>query len=111
MCAAAGAGPAPIPQKNFTADTLSNAIKYCLSSEAAAAAEAIARKMQAESGVKNAAESFHQHLPGKRMACALMPHLPATFRFKKGNDDIQLSSLAAELICQVSPKNAKYLQL
>ena len=111
MCAAAGAGPAPIFQKDFTANTLSDAIKYCLSTEAATAAAEIARKMRAETGVKNAAKSFHQHLPGKRMACDLMPHLPATFRFKKGKDDIRLSSLAAELVFRDSPRDAKNLEL
>lgn len=111
MCAAAGAGPAPIPQKNFTADALSDAIKYCLSNKAATAAATIAQKMRAEAGVKNAVRSFHQHLPGKHMACDLMPHMPATFRFKKGKDDIRLCSLAAELVFQCSPKDAKYLEL
>lgn len=111
MCAAAGAGPAPISQKDFTADTLSDAIKYCLSNEAAAAAAAIAQKMQVEPGVKTAAKSFHQHLPSKYMACDLMPHLPATFRFKKGREEFRLSSLAAEIIFQHSPKDAKHLEL
>lgn len=111
MCAAAGAGPPPIPQKELTTDTLSEAIKYCLSNEAAVAAAVIAQKMQAETGVKNAARYFHQHLPTKRIGCDVMPHLPATFRFNKGKDAIRLSSLAAELILQGSPKDAKYLGL
>lgn len=111
MCAVAGAGPEPIPQKQLTTDTLSEAIKYCLSSEAATAAAAIAQKMQAEIGVTNAAQSFHKHLPISRIACDIMPHLPATFRFKKGKQDIKLSSLAVELILQSSPKDAKQLEL
>lgn len=111
MCAVAGAGPAPIPQKQLTTDTLSAAIKYCLSNEAAEAAAAIARKMQAETGVQNAARSFHQQLPVNRVACDLMPHLPAAFRFKKGKAEIKLSSLAAELVLQRSPKDVKYLEL
>jgi hypothetical protein len=111
MCAVAGAGPAPIPQKQLTTDTLSEAIKYCLSNEAAVAAAAIAQKMQAETGVQNATRSFHQHLPLNRVSCDIMPHLPATLRFKKGRVDIKLCSLAAELVFQKSPKDAKHLEL
>ena len=111
MCAVAGAGPAPIPQKQLTTDTLSAAIKYCLSNEAAVAAAAIAQKMQAETGVQNAVRSFHQNLPITRVACDVMPHLPAAFRFKQGKADIKLSSLAAEIISQRSPKDGKNLEL
>lgn len=111
MCAAAGAGPTPIPQKELTADTLSEAIRYCLSEEAAIAATAIAQKMQNETGVEIAVQSFHQRLPLKSVACDLMPHLPATFHFKKGKNEIKLSSLAAELISQGSPKYAKHFRL
>lgn len=111
MCAVAGAGPAPIPQKQLTTDTLSAAIKYCLSGDAAVAAAAIAQKMKAETGVENAARSFHQQLPLKRMPCDILAHLPAAFRFRRGNTDIRLSSLAAEFVFQGSPKDAKYLKL
>lgn len=111
MCAVAGAGPAPIPQKQLTVDTLSAAIKYCLSEEAAVAAAAIAKRMQAETGVQHAARSFHGHLPASRVACDVMPHLPAAFRFKKGKADIKLSSLATELIFNKLPKEVKHLEL
>ncbi|KAH6612052.1 sterol glucosyltransferase [Boeremia exigua] len=111
MCATAGAGPMPIPQKELTTETLSQAITFCLSKEAAAAAAVIAGKMQAEVGVEAAARSFHQNLPIKRMACELIPHLPATFRYKKRKTDIKLSSLAAGLILQNAPGELKYLEL
>ena len=111
MCAVAGAGPAPIPQKKLTTETLSQAIRYCLSAEAARAAQEIAQKMQAEDGVRAAAQSFHQNLPVKRMACNLLPHLPASFCYKKGKNSILLSSFAAQLVLQKAPKEAKYLEL
>ncbi|KAJ4989966.1 UDP-glucose,sterol transferase [Stagonosporopsis vannaccii] len=111
MCAAAGAGPMPIPQKQLTTETLSHAISYCLSPEAAQAAAEIARKMEAEVGVAAAAQSFHHNLPAKRMPCDLIPHLSASFRFKKGKHDMRLSSLAAKLIIQSDPKIAKHLEL
>ncbi|XPS77336.1 hypothetical protein M3J09_009362 [Ascochyta lentis] len=111
MCAAAGAGPMPIPQKELTAETLSQAIRYCLSNEAAASAAAIAHKMQAESGVEAAVKSFHQNLPVEQMTCDLSPHLPATFRFKRGRDNVKLSSLATELMSKNGPKELKHLEL
>lgn len=111
MCAIAGAGPMPIPQKEFTTETLSQAIRYCLSAEAANAAAKIAQRMEAEVGVATAARSFHQNLPIKCMACDLNPHLPASFRFRKGKHDIKLSSLAARLLLQNDPKIAKSLEL
>lgn len=111
MCAAAGAGPAPIPQKELSTETLSQAIRYCLSEKAATAARLIAQKMQAEAGVQAAATSFHQNLPLKQMACNLLPHLPASFCYKRGKRSILLSSFAAELMLQDSPKESKYLEL
>lgn len=111
MCAAVGAGPMPIPQRELTTETLSQAIRYCLSAEAAHAAAKIAHKMEAEVGVAAAAQSFHQNLPTKRMTCDLIPHLSASFRFKKGKHDIKLSSLAAKLVLQVDPKITKHLEL
>lgn len=111
MCAAAGAGPAPIPQKNFTAETLSQAIKYCLSSEAADAAQGISEKMQAEVGVRSAVRSFHQNLPTERISCGLLPHLPAAFRYKKGKKEVLLSTFAAEVISHDLPKEAKNIEL
>jgi hypothetical protein len=111
MCAAAGAGPVPIPQKELTTEALSQAIRYCLSEEAARAAAAIAQKMQAENGVEAAARSFHRNLPTKQMTCDLITHLPASFRFKKGKDVVKLSSLAAELLLGESSKDTKHLEL
>ncbi|RKK60349.1 Sterol 3-beta-glucosyltransferase UGT80B1 [Fusarium oxysporum] len=48
MVANAGAGPTPIPHAELTPDNLSEAIRYCLSQEAAAAAASIAAKMASE---------------------------------------------------------------
>lgn len=101
----------PIPQKELTTETLSQAIRYCLSGEAARAAAAIAQKMQAEVGVEAAAKSFHRNLPTKQMTCDLITHLPASFRFKKGKDIVRLSSLAVELLLGDSSKDAKHFEL
>ncbi|KAK7177329.1 UDP-glucose,sterol transferase [Paraphaeosphaeria sporulosa] len=110
MVAAAGAGPMPIPQGQFTTESLSEAISYCLSNEAARAAAAIAQKMQLEVGVEAAARSFHRNLPIENMSCDVAPHLPAAFCFNKGKDKIKLSSFVAELVCPNGSKNAKHLK-
>lgn len=111
MVAVAGAGPAPIPQREFTTQSLSEAVKYCLSSEAARAAAVIAQKMQSEVGVETAAKSFHRNLPVDLMRCEVLPHLPAAFCFNKGKDKIRLSSLATEVVFSKAPKDAKHLRL
>jgi hypothetical protein len=111
MCAAAGAGPMPIPQQELTTEALAQAIRYCLSDEAARAAVAIAQKIQTEDGIKAAATSFHLNLPIKQMSCDIIPHLPASFRFNKGKDSIKLSSLAAELLFANTSKDMKHLEL
>lgn len=112
MVAAAGAGPKPIPQQQLTVETLSEAITYCLSPEASRAAEEIASKIQSETGVEAAAKSFHKNLPTtKDMACDIIPHLPAAFMFEKGNRKVKMSSLAAEIMLENAPKEAKSLVL
>lgn len=111
MIAAAGAGPLPIPQRELTTESLSEAIRYCLSNEAASAAALIAQKMQSEVGVEAAVRSFHRNLPLKNLPCDVMPHLPATFCFSKGKDEIKLSSLAAEAVLSELSKDAKHLKL
>lgn len=111
MVAAAGAGPIPIPQREFTSESLSEAIKYCLSHEAASAAALIARKMQSEAGVEAAARSFHQNLPIKDMTCDILPHLPASFCFNKGKQKIKLSSVASQIVFDKASNDAKYLKM
>jgi hypothetical protein len=111
MVAAAGAGPLPIPQQEFTTESLSAAIRYCLSPEASRAAAVIAQRMQFEVGVEAAVRSFHRNLPVKRMSCDILPHLPAAFCFDKGKAKIKLSSLATEVLICKAPKDARYFKL
>ena len=53
--AALGAGPAPLPQKRLTAETLAEAIAAALRPEIAAGAEEIGARIRAEGGVESAA--------------------------------------------------------
>ncbi|KAM0415881.1 hypothetical protein ACHAPT_013143 [Fusarium lateritium] len=80
MVAAAGAGPEPIPQKSLTVERLAEAIRFCLTPEAAEAAAKIAAKMRAESGVKAAVASFHNHLPQDNLECDIVKGQPAISR-------------------------------
>ncbi|KAF5858188.1 hypothetical protein ETB97_004690 [Aspergillus alliaceus] len=98
MIAASGAGAEPIPQKSLTAENLAEAIRYCLTPQARAAAEDIAIRMQSESGVKMAVESFHRNLPLDRMRCQILPDQPASWVYKKSAKPIYLSKLAGQIL-------------
>ncbi|KAL6406718.1 hypothetical protein AUP68_09521 [Ilyonectria robusta] len=98
MVAAAGAGPKPIPQKSLTVETLAAAIRFCLTPEAADAAQEIAAKMKTESGVKAAVSSFHANLPTRYLECDILKGYPAAWAFKKGRTRITLSKVAAEIL-------------
>jgi hypothetical protein len=82
----------PIPQREFTTESLSKAISYCLSLEAAV-------------------RSFHKNLPLQTLSCDVLPDLPAAFCFNKGKDKIKLSSLATEVVIRKAPKDARYFKL
>lgn len=98
MVAAAKAGPAPIPHKLLNGSNLAQAIRYCLTPEAAAAARKISETMRAESGVKSAVDSFHANLPLESMKCDIFPDKPACWRIKKKDGICKISNLAAEIL-------------
>ncbi|RYC79384.1 hypothetical protein BFJ63_vAg17731 [Fusarium oxysporum f. sp. narcissi] len=111
MVANAGAGPIPIPHAELTADNLSEAIRYCLSQEAAAAAASIAAKMASEEGVRAAVQSFHRQLPLERIPCGLISSEPATWLYSKSKHLIKLSKVAAEILVSTKSIEAKHLKL
>lgn len=98
MVANAGAGPRPIPHKQLNAENLAEAIRYCLSPQAVNAANGIAAKMEAEQGVKAAADSWWKQLPLERVQCDLVPSQPAVWAFNKSKRPIKLSKVAAEVL-------------
>ncbi|KAJ7489441.1 putative sterol glucosyltransferase [Mycena latifolia] len=110
MVAATGAGSKPIPHQALDARSLAQAITYCLTPEAAAAARAIASKMRSESGVKTAVASFHANLPLERLQCDIFPDRSAAWTVKKGKRKIRLSKLAAEVLIQSSSVDRKALK-
>ncbi|KAJ7489443.1 putative sterol glucosyltransferase, partial [Mycena latifolia] len=111
MVAATGAGSKPIPHQALDARSLAQAITYCLTPEAAAAARTIASKMRSESGVKTAVASFHANLPLERLQCDIFPDRSAAWSVKKDKRKIRLSKLAAEVLIQNSSFDRKALKL
>ncbi|KAJ5520951.1 UDP-glucuronosyl/UDP-glucosyltransferase [Penicillium fimorum] len=110
MIARAGAGPRPIPFASLNFERLTTAIQFCLTPEATEAARKVAFKMQTESGVAAAVESFHRNLPLERMRCNLMPNQVAVWRYKKGKTYMNLSSAAVQILIENQMINEKYLQ-
>ncbi|KAL2879338.1 hypothetical protein SGCOL_005466 [Colletotrichum sp. CLE4] len=98
MVAIAGAGPKPIPHKQLNAQNLADAIRFCLTPEAAAAAGELAAKMKTESGVATAAKSFHANLPLDMLQCDIFPNQPAVWEFKRGKKHVKLSKQAAGIL-------------
>ncbi|KAJ5184067.1 Sterol 3-beta-glucosyltransferase, partial [Penicillium capsulatum] len=100
MVAKAGAGPEPIPHASLEPATLASAIQYCLTPEAAAAAQEIAVKMQSECGVVAAVNSFHRNLPLDRMRCSILPDQPAVWTYTKGKQSLHLSKTAVNVLIE-----------
>jgi hypothetical protein len=100
MVVATSAGPAPIPHKQLTVDTLATGIWYCLSEHAAAVASTIAHKMSSESGVHAAVASFHRNLHLNCLLCNLYPSQPAVWSVSvpKSRQKLKLSKFAAEAL-------------
>lgn len=111
MIAAVGAGPEPIPHQNLTSQKLAEAIIYCLTPQAAAVARDIAGRMRQECGVRAAVDSFHAHLPRRKMQCDLVPSEPAVWYFKTGKRTIKLSKVAAWTLKRQGRIQAKHLIL
>ncbi|KAH6628959.1 UDP-glucose,sterol transferase [Boeremia exigua] len=111
MVAAAGAGPDPIPYDTLTSQSLREGIMFCLLPEAKTAARRIAAQISNEDGIKAAVLSFHANLPLETMQCNIIPHLPASWIYKKM--PIRLSKLVAQTLIQngiIAPTDVSSLQ-
>ncbi|KAI6779104.1 Sterol 3-beta-glucosyltransferase UGT80B1 [Emericellopsis cladophorae] len=98
LVARAGAGRNPIPHAKLTAENLAEAIRYCLSPKASAAAASLAAKMESEAGVQTAVQSFHRQLPLESITCDLIPGEPAAWLYTKAKPPLKLSKMAAEIL-------------
>lgn len=110
MVANAGAGPRPIPHASLSTENLSAAIQFCLTPEAASAAQGIAVKMQAESGVTEAVKSFHRNLPLDRMCCEILGDQVAVWNYKKGKQSLKLSKAVVQTLIENSRIKTESLQ-
>lgn len=81
-------------------DNLSEAIQFCLTPQAAAAAAEISHRMKRENGVVNAVRSFHANLPLENLQCNILRNQPAVWLFKRGAKQIRLSKAAAGVLFQ-----------
>ncbi|KAF7377696.1 Glycosyltransferase family 1 protein [Mycena sanguinolenta] len=111
MVAAAGAGPKPVPHKKLGVKALATAIAFCFTPEVVTAARTIAGKMQSESGVKAAVDSFHANLPLDRLECDILPDRPAAWKIQNGQRKARLSKLAAEVLVNNSKIDRKALKI
>ena len=111
MIARAGAGPKPIRYASLDFQRLTAAIQFCLTPQATAAARNVALKMQSESGVAAAVESFHRHLPLDKMRCTLIPRQVAVWKYKKGKKSLELSKAAVQILIEHQKIDEKNLQL
>lgn len=102
MIARAGAGPEPIHHKKLTAESLADAINFCLKAESLRRAKELASKIATEQGTHKGAQSFHQNLEPDRLRCLLVPSRVAVWRLRR--TQVRLSSFAA---CTLA--NAKVL--
>jgi 2-keto-4-pentenoate hydratase len=110
MIAGAGVGPEPIPPSRLRVETLAAAIRFCLQDHVREAAGAIAERMQHETGVQAAVESFHRNLDINAMRCDVLPDQAAVWSCKAGKKRVKISKLAAEAIIAQRPSFAKQLK-
>jgi hypothetical protein len=101
MVARAGAGPAPIPFKELTADGLANAILEGLKPETLERAKELGERIREEKGCEAGAASFHAHLHVDKLRCMMVPERVAVWRVKTSGPketDIRLSAFAATVL-------------
>lgn len=92
----AGAGPAPIPYKELTAEKLAEAIRHCLTPETQTRAQKLGARIREERGTDKGVESFHQHLGIDGLRCHLAPTRVAVWRVRRTK--IRLSAFAAAVL-------------
>jgi UDP:flavonoid glycosyltransferase YjiC (YdhE family) len=96
MIAKAGAGPAPIPFKQLTADKLSQAILEALKPTTLEKAKELGARISKENGTEAGGKRFHDHLDVDGLRCSLAPGRVAVWRVKRTKT--RLSALAATVL-------------
>lgn len=93
-----GAGPAPIPHEQLTAEGLAAAITVALNDETKIKAEELGACIKSESGACNGARSFHESLHGTLTRCNVFNDRVAVWNVRGTN--IKLSALAARVLVE-----------
>jgi UDP:flavonoid glycosyltransferase YjiC (YdhE family) len=93
-----GAGPAPIPYKNLTAENLADAILRALQPDVVAQAQELGSHIQKERGNELGAQSFNDKLRPDELRCSLAPDRVAVWTLK--DQDLRLSALAAAMLTE-----------
>ena len=92
----AGAGPAPIPHKQLTAEKLSAAIQKALELETQQRAGDLAASISHETGLDSGVDNFHKQLRVNMLRCMLSPSRSAVWRVRRTK--IRLSAFAATVL-------------
>lgn len=96
--ARAGAGPKPLAYEALTAESLTEAIRFCLTPETRSAATAIGHKLATGDGLSAAVASFYRHLPANKMACDLMPSDSAICEYQSHGKKLKISRGAVAIL-------------
>lgn len=96
MIAKAGAGPAPTPYKNLTAEILAESITTALKPETQARAKELGESIRQEKGTDIGAKNFHDFLDYDKMRCSIAPSRTAVWRVRRSQ--VKLSALAASTL-------------
>ncbi|KAF4992468.1 hypothetical protein FGRMN_7139 [Fusarium graminum] len=102
--------PAPIPFRSLNAQSLADAIKFCLTLEASTSALQVSNKMSREAGVRRAVASFHANLPLEMMRCDFLPNMAAVWSYQHKGKQAKLSRVAAEVLVEAGKVSWKDLK-
>ncbi|KAG7041707.1 glycosyltransferase family 28 domain-containing protein [Colletotrichum scovillei] len=83
MIACAGAGPAPVPFKEMTAETLAASITFALKPEVQVAVQQMAERIAEEDGAGDTARDIQERLALDTMRCDICPERLANWRHRK----------------------------
>ncbi|GKT43551.1 sterol 3-beta-glucosyltransferase UGT80B1 [Colletotrichum spaethianum] len=83
MIARAGAGPAPVPFKKMTADTLASSITFALKPDVQVAVQQMAQRIAEEDGAGDTAKDIQERLTLDAMRCDICPEKLANWRHRK----------------------------
>ncbi|KAJ0158743.1 Sterol 3-beta-glucosyltransferase UGT80B1, partial [Colletotrichum tanaceti] len=83
MVARAGAGPAPVPFKDMTAETLAASIAFALRPEVRVAVQRMAQRIAEEDGAGDTARDVQERLALDTMRCDICPERLATWTHRR----------------------------